>query len=694
MRSCMSVGNRDGLRRRGGLTLAAAVVTVACLFVGNVLPAAGSTIWVEAELFSHMGGWSVDSQFIDQMGSSYLLAAGMCEPVADAHTDVTVKNAGRYTLWVRCRNWLVKHSPGRFEVKVGPKASRIVFGAQSDPHWTWVEGGAFDLSAGKHRLALHDLTGEYGRCDALVLTSDQGFRPPKDGAELERVRRSLSGVRRTVEDRGSFDVVVVGGGVAGSCAAMSSARHGAKTVLIQDRPVLGGNTSDEVRVWVQGAAGGRLNNAREGALVEEMLLLAKAEGSESKALAKMVRDMPNLTVCLRTRAQRARCGTPGHIDAVEAVHVVTGERSVFSGKLFIDCTGDGVIGASAGAIYRVGREGKDEFKESIAPDKPDRKTLGSSLLWDLENTRKPTPFVAPKWALEFPSCKDLPHRGHQPPVKGHWWIEYGGGTPPPDLRDIVDDPNQLNTITDAEEIRDYLLRALYGVWDHIKNRCDRKPMATNHRLTWVGHVAGKRESRRLIGDYIMVENDILSARVFPDQVAYGGWSIDLHPPQGIHDPGEPALHHFFDKPYSIPLRSLYSKNIDNLMMAGRDVSVSHVALGTVRVMGTCGLMGQGVGTAAALCIKHDCLPREIAKLYVRELQRLLLKDDGYLIGMANEDPADLARKAKVSASSTQTVHVSKPDIAGRRTKWSVPGHRCSASAQIASTAFACTSSPR
>ncbi len=641
-------------------------IVVGALAAGNgPAMAAGTTLWIETELFGEKGGWVVDGQFIDQMGSSYLLANGRCQPVADAHTDVAVPKPGQYTLWVRCKNWLVKFSPGRFRVKVGPHVSPVTFGEQANPQWTWVKGGTFDLSAGKHRVVLHDLTGAYGRCDAIVLTSDPSYKPSDDRAQLDRDRRALSGVSATVKDRGAFDVVVVGGGVAGCCAAISSARHGAKTVLIQDRPVLGGNASDEIRVWVQGAVGGRQTNARESGLLEEMSEHARHDQNVSKALARMTQAESKLTLCLLTRATRARCATSGHIDAVEAVHVVTAERLAFGGKVFIDCTGDGVIGASAGAISRWGREGRAEFNESIAPEKPDRRTLGSSLLWGLEDTGQPTPFVPPPWAIKFPTCKDLPHRRHTPPRNGHWWIEFGGGTPTPDLRGVVDDPDQLDTIEDAEEIRDHLLRALFGVWDHCKNHCAQKRQAANHRLKWVGHVAGKRESRRLIGDYIMTEHDILAGRAFPDQVAYGGWSIDLHPHEGIYDPGRPSVHHFFDKPYGIPFRSLYSKNVDNLMFAGRNVSVSHVALGTTRVMATCGGMGQAVGAAAALCIKHDATPRQVGQRHIGLLQQILLKDDAYLIGLRNEDPADLARGAKVTASSTQEVTTCVPDIKGQ-----------------------------
>ncbi|MBN1343968.1 MAG: FAD-dependent oxidoreductase [Phycisphaerae bacterium] len=638
--------------------------TFVLLATGHHALAAGGTIWLEAELFEQKGGWVADGQFIEQMGSSYLLANGRCQPVEDAYTDVMIDQAGRYTLWVRCRNWLVDYSPGRFQVKVGPHLSQVTFGQQKDAHWRWVNGGAFELPAGRHRVVLHDLTGSYGRCDAIVLTTDSGTTPPNDRPGLQKARRELAGIGTTIKDGGAFDVVVVGGGVAGSCAAIASARHGAKTILIQDRPVLGGNASDEVRVAVQGAVGGAQSNAREGGLVEMMMELARGEATVSEALAKMAQAESNLTLCLLTRGTTAKCSRKGHIDAVETVHVVTGEQSVVKGKIFIDCTGDGVMGASAGAVYRVGREGQAEFKEAIAPERPDRRTLGTSLLWHIEDAGGPWPYVAPPWVVRFDSCEKLPFRGHDVPSGGHWWFEFGGGTPTPDLRAVVGDPNQLDTIRDAEEIRDHLFRVLYGVWDHCKNHPAHKARYANYRLDWVGHVGGKRESRRLIGDVIMTEHDILAARAFPDQVAYGGWSIDLHPPEGIYDPGKPSIHNFFPKPYGIPFRALYSKNVDNLMFAGRDISVSHVALGTTRVMATCGLMGQAVGTAAALCVRHDASPRQVGQTHIRRLQQLLLKDDGYLIGLRNEDPDDLARTAKVTASSVQTFETLAPGISG------------------------------
>ncbi len=640
-------------------TMLAAVLSLA----GPARADSAPTVWIEAELFDQQGGWVVDSQFIDQMGSSFLLARGWDhQPVDDAETKVTLPAAATYTLWVRCRDWLPKHTPGRFQVLIDGRASKVTFGQQGKGAWTWVSGGTFDLSAGEHRVTLRDLTGHYGRCDALVLSADGAFTPPAGGQELTRVRRRISGIGQIVKDGGSYDVVVVGGGVAGTCAAVASARHGARTVLIQDRPVLGGNASDEIRVWVQGAVGGGLPNARESGLVEEILEGARGEESESDSMLQLARAEPNLTLMLLTRATKAICGKKGHIDAVETVHVITGERAKIRGRFFIDCTGDGVIGASAGAIYRVGREGRDEFQETIAPAEPDRRTLGSSLLWGIGHADKPVSYEAPEWAESFPSCQDLPNRRHDKPRDGHWWVEFGGGEPREGMRDMVSNPKQLDTIQDAEVIRDHLLRALYGVWDHCKNHPKHKKAYSKVTLEWVGYVAGKRESRRLIGDHIMTEADVIAARLFPDRVAYGGWSIDLHPPAGIYDPGRPSEHHYLKKPYSIPLRCLYSKNIDNLLFAGRNISVSHVALGTTRVMATCGVMGQAVGTAAAMCVEHDATPRQIRKQHIGALQQRLLKDDCTIIEMRNRDPADLARTAKVSASSVQLLETTKPRL--------------------------------
>jgi hypothetical protein len=511
-----------------------------------------------------------------------------------------------------------------------------VFGQSKNPRWIWEDGGEVDLPAGKVEIRLRDLTGHYSRCDALVLSADPSFRPPEDLAGLAEARERLGGISRQWKERGPYETVVVGGGLAGTFAAVASARGGAKTALIQNRPVLGGNASEEILVEPQGDTTREPLDPGEGGIIEEVR--GSAEGY-SKRLLELVQREPNLDLYLNTHAMGVEMAAPGRIAGVKALNVVNGERYLFRGRIFIDCTGDGSIGVWAGAEYRHGREPRSMYGESAAPEVGDSYTMGGTIRFASQRMLAPEGFQAPPWARKFSSCGDF-NVGRHPQLQfggWQWVIEYGG---------------MLNTYDDAEEIRDELVRIVWGLWDHLKNHCSKyAEEAPYYRLVWVGHVVGKRESRRLIGDYVMTEHDIARQTLFPDRVAYGGWGIDLHPPGGFYDKEPPATFSHRVK-FSIPFRSLYSKDIDNLMMAGRCISVSHVALGATRVMVTCGLQGQAVGTAAALCKKHQVLPRELGRKYIEELQQQLLKDGCYLIDLPNRDPQDLALTVRrVTASS-------------------------------------------
>ncbi len=599
-------------------------------------PAVGAIVWIEAEHFGERGGWVNDAQFVDQMGSPYLLAIGLNGPVADAVTSVQVPRAGSYRLWVRCRDWCAEHSPGRFQVVIGGKVVEKVFGASKQEQWVWEDGGEINLSAGPIEIRLHDLTGHYARCDALVLSADPTFRPPDDLTSLAEARERYGGVSREWKHHGPYDTVVVGGGLAGTFAAVASARLGAKTVLVQNRPVLGGNASEEILVEPQGDTTREPLDPREGGLIEEVR--GPVEGY-SRRLLELVQKEPHLDLFLHTHATGVEMASPARIAAVKALDVNTGERHVFTGRIFIDCTGDGSIGVWAGAEYRHGREPRSMYGETRAPEVGDLRTMGGTIRFASQRMPAPEGFQAPPWARKFTSCEDF-NVGRHPQLSfggWQWVIEYGG---------------MLNTYTDAEEIRDELLRIVWGLWDHLKNHCSQfANEAPYYRLTWVGHVVGKRESRRLIGDYVMTEHDIARQTLFPDRVAYGGWGIDLHPPGGFYDKEPPAEFSHRVK-FSIPFRSLYSKDIENLMMAGRCISVSRVALGATRVMVTCGLQGQAVGTAAALCKRYGVFPRQLGQQYIEELQQQLLKDGCYLIDVPNKDPRDLARQAReVRASS-------------------------------------------
>ena len=456
-----------------------------------------------------------------------------------------------------------------------------------------------------------------------------------------------------------FDVLVIGGGLSGLCAAIAAARNGCSVGLVHDRPVLGGNSSSEVRVHIGGAdAHGSRRHARESGIIEELRLEDRVRNHEPQVngrinsvwdhiLLSAVWAEPNITLYLNTSAQEAIMADPDTIAGVVAYQSSTFRTLFLRGRVVIDASGDGQVAADAGAHFRMGREGRSEFGEPTAPELPDDLTLGSSILFRVRDIGRPAPFTPPPWAHDFPSDDDLPFRPHGHFAHaGFWWVEYGG---------------TLDTIADNETIRDRLLAYALGVWDHIKNHGDHG--AETFVLDWVGAVPGKRESRRFLGDHILTEHDLRTPATFDDAVAYGGWSIDLHPPEGIHASEPPARFVPLPKIYPIPFSSLYSRNIRNLMFAGRNISASHVAFGSTRLMATGAVMGQAVGTAAALCKRFDTTPRAIRYNYIRELQQLLLRDDAYVPGVRNADPRDLARTAHASATSAAKLKVERADRA-------------------------------
>jgi len=612
------------------------VWAVWAVFLSPGMCPGASVIWLEAEQFDDPGGWTNDAQFVDQMGSPYLLAIGLDGPVEDAATRARVPAAGTYRLWVRSRDWVPEYSPGRFQVLLDGKPVEHVFGQGKAQGWSWEDGGVHQLDGGEIEVGLRDLTGHYGRCDAVVLTDDLTYRPPADLDRLAAARQQYGGVSREAERLEPYDTVVVGGGLAGCFAAVASARNGCRTALIQNRPVLGGNTSTEILVAPQGDKSREPLDPGEGGIIEEVR--GDVENYSDRLLA-ICRAEENLDLFLNTHAVGVEMNNDGTVAAVETLNVNSNRRLVFPAKVFIDCTGDGAIGVWAGAEYRHGREPASMYGESRAPEEGDARTMGGTLRYASQLQPEPVKFEAPAWARRFPNCSDFNERRHPQLHFGGWqWvIEYGG---------------MMNTYDDAEPIRDELLRIVWGMWDHVKNHCPKlSEEAKPYKLVWVSHVVGKRESRRLIGDYIMTEHDIVDRVLQPDRVSYGGWGIDLHPPGGFYDEEPPAITTHRQK-FSVPFRSLYSKDVANLMMAGRCLSASHVALGATRVMITCGLQGQAVGTAAGICKRHDCTPHDVYPSYVAELQQQLLKDGCYIVKLPNSDPADLALGAEVSASST------------------------------------------
>lgn len=436
-----------------------------------------------------------------------------------------------------------------------------------------------------------------------------------------------------------YDVIVIGGGVSGLCAAIASARHGADTALVQNRPVLGGNASSEIRMHICGADNHASRpSARETGILEEILLENRIQNPHNSfsildtVMWEKAHFQDGLALYLNTHMISSEVEN-NEIKAITAQQLTTETEFRLEADIFIDATGDGTLAELSGAEYMSGREGKNVFGEQYAPDQSDHVTMGNSLLFKAVDTGKAVEFKKPFWANTYKE-EDLAFRGHEEITSGYWWIELGG-----DDKDII---------SDGEEVRDDLLKSIYGVWDHIKNSGHHN--AENFVLDWIGFLPGKRESRRITGDYILKEMDCLEGRVFEDAIAYGGWPMDMHVVGGIKTKLEPTQFIHLEDVFTIPYRCLYSKNIRNLMIGGRAISASHMAFGSTRVMATCAVVGQAVGTAAAIAINRNILPSEVMQ-HINELQQELLKDDCYIPGVINKDQKDFAKIAKITCSS-------------------------------------------
>ncbi|MCL2304007.1 MAG: FAD-dependent oxidoreductase [Planctomycetaceae bacterium] len=619
-----------------------------------------TTVFVEAESFDEKGGWVVDQQFTDIMGSSMLLAHGLGKPVADARTTVKFPQAGTYRVFVRTRNWAAvwtpQHAPGRFQLVVNGKTLNTTFGTE-EKEWHWQRGDDITVTENQWNaaVALHDLTGFNGRVDAICFTLDPNFTPPNDLETLNAYRRTALGLPDVAPDAegGPFDLVVVGGGIAGTCTAISAARLGLNVALVQDRPLVGGNNSSEVRVHSQG----RINlppYPNLGNLVAQMNHRRKgnampADYYEDERKMNLLAAESGVKTFFNTRAVGVEKDGPNRIKAVVGKHIETGEELRFVAPLFADCTGDGNLGYYAGADWRMGRESRDETGESLAPEVADKMTMGTSVQWYSVETDGETTFPELPWAIQFND------NTAKPMLKGDWNWETG---------------LNLDQIWDFEQIRDHGLRAAFGHWAYMKNQAggDWPEQVRNRELGWVAYIGGKRESRRLLGDVILQEQDIVGRREWPDASVTTSWTIDLHYPSeenAQNFPGEAFMtvaQHKRIEPYAIPYRCFYSRNIDNLFMAGRDISVTHVALGTIRVQHTGGMMGEVVGMAASLCKKHNTLPRGVYENHLDELKALM--QEGVApppvpkSSVAASKPTwlkdageNVARKAKVKVSS-------------------------------------------
>ena len=601
---------------------------------------------IEAESFMNTGGWVMDNQSMDQMGSPYLLAHGMGEPVEDAVTRFFIKKEGTYRVWVRTRDWVKRWSqqgsPGRFQIAVNGTYLPVSFGTNA-AEWEWQDGGCVGLTKGENSIALHDLTGFDGRCDAIWLTNDtEAPAPAKGGEKLKEWRRKESGIRR--RKAGEYDLVIAGGGIAGCCTAVSAARLGLRVALIQNRPVLGGNNSSEVRVglsglifqqpypqlgslmdelggvghWTSWEARRDTSSERSKRILAELAAhpekhihnAGPASNYEDARKLNLLLSEKNISLFLNTQVVEVQTRN-NQITAVVGKDNLTGEERIFKGTLFADCTGDGTVGFLAGADYRMGREGKGMTHESLAPQEADSLTMGASVQWYAEETEHPSSFPECTWALSFSDSTCFPI------ARGEWDWEVG-------MND--------NQIDDIEYVRDHALRAVYGNWSFLKNHSSHKDEFARKKLRWVAYIGGKRESRRLLGDIILCEQDLVEAVPYEDASFTTTWGMDLHYPKQVAGmEGEPFLSYcqtLQHRPYAVPYRCLYSRNIGNLFMAGRDISVTHAALGSVRVMRTGGMMGEVVGMAASLCKKHHTLPRTIYQQHLSELKELMRKGVG------------------------------------------------------------------
>lgn len=454
------------------------------------------------------------------------------------------------------------------------------------------------------------------------------------------------------------NLVVVGGGIAGTCAAITAARQGLNVVLVQDRPVLGGNTSSEIRLWMVGATSHMGNNnrwAREGGVLNEILIENNYRNPEGNPvlfdtmLLEKVHDEPTLTLLLNTAAYEVLKDKNDNIQSLTAFCSQNSTRYVLSAPFFCDASGDGIIGFLAGAAFRIGVESHKEFGELLAPSESNQELLGHSIYFYTRDVGRPVQYVAPSYALS--DITKIPrYRRFNTKEQGTdlWWIEYGGS---------------MDTVHEAESIKWELWKVIYGVWNYIKNSGE-FPDSDTLTLDWVGLIPGKRESRRFEGDYMLVQQDIVEQRTHFDAVSFGGWAIDHHPVDNIYSDSDACTQWHSKGVYQIPYQTMYSRNVPNLFLSGRIISVSHVAFGSTRVMATCGHNGQAVGMAAALCSERGLLPRDLVKKeHIHDLQTRLLRTGQYIPHVKRVDPADLAQQAKVTASSSLQRLSLTPDSA-------------------------------
>ncbi len=576
-----------------------------------------TAILIEAESFDNLGGWIIDQRSMTQVGSAYIMAHGMGVPVADAETVCQLAEPGKWTVWCRTRDWTAvwgRGTPaGKFQVKINGTALPVTLGTNG-PEWAWQCAGTAQLEAGACRIALHDLTGFNGRCDALFLTNDSAEIP-----ENTQEWRAQYQNTQIEDDPEFYDFAVAGGGFAGMCAALAAFRTGSKVVLINDREVLGGCNSSEIRVVLGGFS--HVEPYPElGYTVDDLAPVFGLAGTRSgeyyederktNAFFKFIAGGSRLMSGEAVIAVEKSPDDPSLITAFVTRNIRNGKMTRLRARVFADCTGDAIVARMMGAETMYGTESREQFKESLAFEKGSNQVMGHTITWYSRPESQPSPFPDIDWGLPFSDATAYYVRG------GDWEWETG------QFRDQADD---------AEYIRDYGLLAILSNWSWLKNHSARKAEWAHETLKWVSPIGGKRESYRVYGDYVLSQNDIESRTEHPDATGSMSWNIDLHfpDPENAAKFEEPfrscAYHRGIEAPYPVPYRCLYARDVKNLFLGGRHISVSHVAFACVRVMRTLGVLGEVIGMAATLCRTQDALPREIGSRHFELLKEMMRK---------------------------------------------------------------------
>ncbi len=576
-------------------------------------------IWIEAESFDTLGGWVIDQQSMEQMGSAYIMAHGMGVPVSDAETLCPIPERGQWSVWVRTRDWTApwnRGTPGGiFNIRINGTVLPATLGTNG-AQWGWQKAGTIALEKGTSKVTLHDLSGFNGRCDAIYLTTDPDEQPENDAQKLAEFRRKIT---NTVckDDPIEYDLAVAGGGIAGMCTALAAMRAGLHVLLIQDRPVLGGCNSSEVRVGMGGFAHAE-PYPHLGNVVTEIGPIFGSGGThpaemyEDARKENVFRLHPNSRYTLalgeRVFAVEKDTNDNARITALVTRSIRTGAETRYKARLFADCTGDAVIARIMGAALMYGREPRAAFNESLAPVQGDAQVMGLSVLWYATKAAAPAAFPDIDWGIPFNEENAYYVRG------GDWEWETG---------------QHRDQAKETEYIRDYGLMVTYANWSYLKNHSLRKAEWAHDALAWVSPIGGKRESYRVVGDYVLNQNDIEDRVIHPDATGAMTWSLDLHFPDPENEAKfkEPfrscAYHRGIIKPYPVPYRCLYARDVKNLFLGGRHISASHVAFSCVRVMRTLGILGEVIGMAASICAKENACPRDVYEKNFDELKVMM-----------------------------------------------------------------------